>query len=406
MKRVRSTLFPLMLAVLLIVSIVVPAAAVDMGFNGVAGESAHFQFFLDYEDVVISTGIAQGNIDGMQLAIINDCAVALTGTPVNPGDYHLLVWVETERSGSFEFDLYITIEDPKAAAEKKPIVVTKNPTSETVVEGGTAYFVARAENVGTYYWEIAIGEACIGCEDLPAYLGGGVTVSGLNTDTLAIGNIPMSLNGAYVWCQFVGEDESVCSTAAQIFVTPGVPVVTMQPVNETVMEGGEATFTSTANYDTGRQWILVSPDGATYDPSALSNIFPDLQFAGTDQDSITLTNVPLEMDGYRIFCRFTSVGTADSNMATLYVTPNPEKEPVTEPTTEPTTAPPTEPPTEEPTEEPEPTSASKIPSSGKEKQKSQKADSTVLLIIVAIIAVAAVAIAAIVAFVILKLRKK
>ena len=54
-------------------------------------------------------------------------------------------------------------------------VVTKNPTGETVIEGGSAVFVAKATNTKQYVWEIAIADAVIDCADLPGYLGTGVT---------------------------------------------------------------------------------------------------------------------------------------------------------------------------------------------------------------------------------------
>jgi hypothetical protein len=282
------------------------------------------------------------------------------------------------------------------------------------VEGESATFIARADNVVSYVWEIAIADASIDCKDLPSYLGKGVKVSGYNTDTLVISNIPKELDGAYVWCQFVNRDGSVTSMAAKLTVIAeedATPVVTKHPTDETVEEGGEAVFVAKAKYAQEYLWRFVSPEGITYDCADAPDTFKGLQVSGADTERIVLKNIPVELDGYRIYCRFTAGDVVSSNMAKLYVTEKPTVPPTEEPTEAPTEEP-TETPTEEPTEETKANSDKNTANkdmSGKANKNQKDTDSpgsNTALIIVGIIAATVVALAGIAAFVILKLKGK
>ena len=239
-------------------------------------------------------------------------------------------------------------------------------------------------------------------------------VSGWNSEKLVIENIPKELDGLYVWCQFVGAEASVDSTAAVLMVVPledASPVVTKHPTSETVEEGGSAEFVARAKYVQEYLWRLVTPNGNVYDCDSIQNYFPGLKVTGATTERLILSNIPLELNGSRIRCLFTAGYTTASDDAKLTV-----KEKATEPSTEaPTEAPteiPTEVPTETPTEAPteKPAEAPETPNASgdsaeinrNDKDDSPKNDNTLLIVL--IISVAAVAIAAIAGFTILKLR--
>ena len=210
MKKASRALAVIMLMALLVNVIPGTASAVTHSYTATAGDFQYFQFFLDYEDIVEEAFFSNGYIDGMSISISNDSSVALSGVIENPGYYSVDVVVSTQRAGYYFYTLNITVEpaptDPPAT--DPPIIdppvsagtpiVTKHPSSETVVEGDSAMFISLADNTRQYAWEIAIADAAIDCVDLPSYLGGGVAVSGCNSDTLVISNIPADLNGAYV----------------------------------------------------------------------------------------------------------------------------------------------------------------------------------------------------------------
>ena len=136
-----------------------------------------------------------------------------------------------------------------------------------------------------------------------------------------------------------------------------------------------------------------------------------MKISGHDTERIVLENIPTELDGYRIYCNFTAGQVVSSELAYIYVNPDPtatteatqaptETGEATEAPTETTEAPteePTEAPTEKPTEAPKETAPEK-------EEKEEKGGSNTL-IIVAMICFAAVAIAGIAAYVILQLRR-
>jgi len=103
----------------------------------------------------------------------------------------------------------------------KPVVVTKSPTSEVVYEGGSASFVAYANNATAISWLIInpngkdFFEASSLAKSLP-----GLSISGTASDTLTIGCIPISLDGWYIQAKFYGEGGPVHSSMARLTVWP------------------------------------------------------------------------------------------------------------------------------------------------------------------------------------------
>ena len=404
----------LLLTLLLIGALAVPVAAVDRTytFYGTVGKTEYFIMFSDAYDEILEATIYNGVIPGMSLDVAGGATLGLVGVPTTDGEFSVFITLKTKNLGTIDIKatVYLNPAPPSGTPE-----ITKNPTGETVVEGDSATFIARADHVRQYHWEIAIADACIDCADLESYIGRGVKVSGWDTDTLVISNIPKELNGAYVWCQFVGAEDSVDSAAAMITVTAqkdATPVVTKHPTEETVEEGGEAIFVAKAKYAQSYLWQLVSPNGTVYNCTDAPGQFPGLRISGADTERIVLSNIPLELDGYRIFCKFTAGSMVSSDKASIHVNAK-----ATEPTeTEPTeTQPPethpqqtTPPATEPPAVQPGATEPIFGPG-GTMTEPPQNMDngggnnnSTVIL--AAIIGISVIAVAAITAFVILKLK--
>ena len=74
--------------------------------------------------------------------------------------------------------------------------VTKSPTSESVPYGGACMFIAHAANATSITWYIANSDASliIPAAEAPAYVSG-LSVSGVNNDTLYLSGIPAMMNG-------------------------------------------------------------------------------------------------------------------------------------------------------------------------------------------------------------------
>ena len=414
MKRVCSLLCAVMLLTVFLAPLIQPASAADQEytFYGTVGETEYFIIHSNAYDEILEAEIYNGVIPGMLLDVSGGATLGLAGIPTTDGEFKVFITMKTKGLGTVDIKVTVYI-NPAESSSGVP-KVTKNPTGETVVEGESATFIARADNVRQYCWQFALADASFDASELASYIGKGVKVSGWNSEKLVIENIPKELDGLYVWCQFVGAEASVDSAAAVLMVVPledASPVVTKHPTSETVEEGGSAEFVARAKYVQEYLWRLVTPNGNVYDCDSIQNYFPGLKVTGATTERLILSNIPLELNGSRIRCLFTAGYTTASDDAKLTV-----KEKATEPSTEaPTEAPtevPTEVPTETPTEAPteKPAEAPETPNASgdsaeidrNDKDDSPKNDNTLLIVL--IISVAAVAIAAIAGFTILKLR--
>lgn len=95
-------------------------------------------------------------------------------------------------------------------------VVTKDPTSESVIEGGTAYFVARADTYNYMAWSLIDPYGNVYGATTTPYPN--MVVSGSTSETLALSNIPIGMNGWSVRATFYGKTNTDSRTA-QIYVS-------------------------------------------------------------------------------------------------------------------------------------------------------------------------------------------
>ena len=107
------------------------------------------------------------------------------------------------------------------------------------------------------------------------------------------------------------------------------PVVTMNPSNVAVMEGG--TFTVSARYSNAiwAVWHFVSPDGTrdmTYEE--MSRLVPTMSVENGMYSDMTLRNVTLGLNGWKVYCRYSNNdGYTNTAMAyiTVYQDPTPRR---------------------------------------------------------------------------------
>ena len=118
----------------------------------------------------------------------------------------------------------------------------------------------------------------------------------------------------------------VPTPAAPATPAPGSPVITKDPTDETVQVGGSCWFVANHRGANFARWHFVSPDGTdiaidTQDESGnnvLAKQFPNLIIHNGEYDSMKLSNIPAELNGYRFYCHFWNVnGSVDSASARL-----------------------------------------------------------------------------------------
>ena len=106
---------------------------------------------------------------------------------------------------------------PTPAAAR--VYATKSPTDEYIVEGGSAQFVARAENDTGITWFLATPDAsrCISIQEAPGYFYG-LTIQGYNSDVLTLSNIPLAMSGYKIQARYDGFGGPVHTNMATIWV--------------------------------------------------------------------------------------------------------------------------------------------------------------------------------------------
>ncbi len=119
-------------------------------------------------------------------------------------------------------------------------------------------------------------------------------------------------------------------------VENALPVVTKDPTDESVLEGESCKFISRATGNTDLTWYLT--DGETivraYDAPSM---FPGLSVKNTKGTTLTLSDIPADLDGWYVYARFSNdYGVIESATARISVTP---AAPTPAPTVPPTPAP-------------------------------------------------------------------
>lgn len=110
-------------------------------------------------------------------------------------------------------------EEPQSLFQEGPaVVITKNPTSETVSVGGKTWFIAHAENAVSLIWQLLDPDGAVYSLEQAMQRHPGLSLQALEGDTLAVGNVPISLNGWGVQAMFDGEGNVALTEPAYLYV--------------------------------------------------------------------------------------------------------------------------------------------------------------------------------------------
>lgn len=117
----------------------------------------------------------------------------------------------------------------------------------------------------------------------------------------------------------------VFSTAAPVStpVPTNLPRITKDPTDERVQVNGKCQFVTRYENAVLAEWHFVSPDGSRdINYKDIQNEFRALKVVNGYTKDLTLENIPLEMNGWRVYCRFSNnAGAVNSGSALITVIP-------------------------------------------------------------------------------------
>ena len=113
-------------------------------------------------------------------------------------------------------------------------------------------------------------------------------------------------------------------TPAPVTPTPisaNLPRITKNPSSEIVEANGKCQFVTRYENADIAEWHFVSPDGTTdIGYSTAQALFPTLKIINGFAKDMTLENIPSELNGWKVYCRFSNAnGYTDTATATLTV---------------------------------------------------------------------------------------
>ena len=110
-------------------------------------------------------------------------------------------------------------EDLSSPIQEGPaVVITKNPTSETISVGGKTWFIAHAENALGLTWQLLDPNGTVYSLEQAMQQHPGLSLQALEGDTLAVGNVPISLNDWGIQAVFDGEGNVAVTEPAYLYV--------------------------------------------------------------------------------------------------------------------------------------------------------------------------------------------
>lgn len=122
------------------------------------------------------------------------------------------------------------------------------------------------------------------------------------------------------------DEQSNNKTEETLNEKTGIPVVTKNPTDVTVIPGSNAAFTSRATNADKYAWYAISPDGqTTISASKLTEYFKTMIVGGVYTDTLTLENIPSEMHNWKVKCAFSNAHGTTSSLEAKVMTVAVEK---------------------------------------------------------------------------------
>jgi hypothetical protein len=195
--------------------------------------------------------------------------------------------------------------------------ITAHPSNKVVTAGQSASFSGGATGnpAPTYQWQVSTngGSSWATVPNAAPY-------SGVTTQNLTITNAPITYNDYRYRLAATNTVNTAYTNAAILTVQAAttIPVISLQPVNATVIAGQNASFSggATGNPAPTYQWQCSTNNGMSW--SAL--VSNDSRFSDVNTGKLILNNVSISLHGCWFRCEIkNSAGTAYTNAAILTV---------------------------------------------------------------------------------------
>ena len=103
--------------------------------------------------------------------------------------------------------------------EEQPVLrITKDPTDETVSPGGSAWFVAKAENAFGIRWELIDTYGTVCSPEEAKLRNPGLDTVETGSDAISLGNVPLTMDGWHIRAVFEDEEETLMTASALLTV--------------------------------------------------------------------------------------------------------------------------------------------------------------------------------------------
>ncbi len=190
-----------------------------------------FQFYRDIVDADFEN--AEGQFaPGLEYEYDN-VFIYISGRPTTPGTYTIRGRALTEDGNGEEYELTIVVESASSGengniadipvGSEQPLlapVLTKSPTDETVIQGSSAMFIARADEAQQIEWYLVEpgSYSAFTLREAASHFDG-LSYSGQGSEVLELYNIPLEMDGWKVECLFTNAYGTVMSESATISVS-------------------------------------------------------------------------------------------------------------------------------------------------------------------------------------------
>jgi len=188
-------------------------------------------------------------------------------------------------------------------------VITGQPVNSTICAGNNTMFSISATGTGLIYqWQVYNGSTWTNITNAGIY-------SGATTDTLVLTAATSSVNGYQYRCSISGTCSPAATSTVATLTINTAPALTLQPLNSTICEGLNTSFSiSAAGTGLSYQWEV-------YNGSTWSNITNTGIYTGATTSTLTLTAATAAVNGYQYRCSIngTCVPGIVSSSATLTI---------------------------------------------------------------------------------------